>query len=170
MKHLYYVRHGQSRANVERVYAGLLDTPLTDLGVKQAEAAARQAKHLGIGHIISSPLSRAHETAKIIARAIDYPAEEIELSGLLVERNFGSAAGRSWDDTIDLDSLSDAETMNAVAKRARQAYEYIRTLPYDTILVVGHGTFWQKFYMTIYPGTAVTGADEPKNAEMVQLL
>lgn len=170
MKHLYFVRHGQSQANVDRVFAGQFDTQLTALGIKQAKIAALKAKGLQIDHIISSPLSRAHDTAKIIAGAIGYPMDKIELNSLLMERGYGSAVGLPWDTDIDLDGFADIETMDSVAERAHLAYNHIRILPYDTILVVGHGTFWQKFYAAIHPGKVVTGADEPDNAEISRLI
>lgn len=168
MKHLYFVRHGQSQANVDRIFAGQSNTPLTALGRHQAEVAAQEIKDLGIDHMISSPLSRTHETARIIAAVIAYPEEKIEISNLLLERSYGSATGLSWD--TDLDGFIDVETMDLVAERARLAYEHILSLPYEEILVVGHGTFWQKLYMTIHPGSVVTDADEPANAEVSKLL
>jgi probable phosphoglycerate mutase len=171
MKRLYFVRHGQSQANVDRVFAGQSDTPLTSLGRQQAEQAGSQAKILGIDHIISSPLSRAHDTAKIIAGIIGYPVGAIELNRLLMERGFGSATGQSWDIEGDVaDRFANVETMDSVAARASLAYQYIRQLPYETILVVGHGTFWQKFYLAIHPDSVVTAADEPANAEISRLL
>jgi probable phosphoglycerate mutase len=170
MKRLYFVRHGQSQANVDRVFAGQMDTPLTKLGREQAELAASQAKGLGIDHIISSPLSRALDTAKIIAAVIGYPADKIETNELLMERYFGPFVGQSWDIDLDLDGFAGVETMDAVAERAHSALQYIQTLPYNTILVVGHGTFWQKFYTAIHPGKIVGGADEPANAEISKLI
>lgn len=170
MKHLYFVRHGQSQANVDRVFAGQADTPLTPLGRQQAKEAAKKAKGLQIDHIVSSPLSRAHDTAKIIAETIGYPLDKIELNSLLVERNFGSFAGQSWDIDLDLDGFADVETMDSLAERAHLAYKHLLSLPYDTILVVGHGTFWQKFYMAIHVGKVVSDADEPHNAEISKLV
>ena len=172
MKHLYFVRHGQAQANVDRVFAGHVDTPLTTKGREQAKEAGRNVKALGvrIDHIISSPLSRTYDTAKIISEAIGYPVDKIELNNLLMERNFGPAAGMSWDTDLDLDGIVDVETMNSVGERAHLAYKHILTLPYDTVLVIGHGTFWQKFYTAIHPNQKVTAADEPDNAEISKLV
>ena len=39
MKHLYMMRHGQTLFNVRRRIQGSCDSPLTELGIKQAEAA-----------------------------------------------------------------------------------------------------------------------------------
>lgn len=168
MKRLYYCRHGESQANVDRVHAGWIDTPLTALGRQQAEITGEAARGLGIDYIISSPLSRTRDTAQAIARSIGYPESSIEYLDLLVERGFGSAAGLSWD--IDISEITDVETMEALGDRARLAYEYLKTLPYDTVLVVGHGTFWQKLQTTIHPDSVVSYVDEPANAQIVQLI
>jgi probable phosphoglycerate mutase len=168
VRQLYFVRHGQSQANVDRVYAGQLDTPLTLLGREQAVIAGEAARELSIDHIISSPLSRTRDTALIIAETIDYPKDSIEYLDLLVEQGYGSAVGLSWDE--DISGYDDIETMESLAERAHMAYEYLKTLPQDVVLVVGHGTFWQKLYTTIHPDTVVSSKDEPANAQIVQLI
>lgn len=75
---IYFVRHGQSQANVDNVFAGpRLSAPLTTIGKKQAEAAGQRIldEKLRIGRIITSPIERAHETAQFIARTIGYGSE-----------------------------------------------------------------------------------------------
>ena len=59
-------RHGQTVWNVENKICGVTDSPLTDLGRSQARALGRQLADNGHGitHILCSPLSRAHETAR----------------------------------------------------------------------------------------------------------
>ncbi|HET7320491.1 MAG TPA: histidine phosphatase family protein [Candidatus Saccharimonadales bacterium] len=168
MKHLYFVRHGQSQANVDRVFAGHNNTPLTELGKKQAEAAGEHAKSLHINHIIASPIKRAHDTALIIAKKIGLPETNIEFNNLLMERSYGSAVGLTWDTNID--GFTDIETMDSVAERAHLALRHILALPYETILVVSHGTFWQKLYMETHPHEVVGDADEPDNAEISKLI
>lgn len=168
MKQLYFVRHGQSQANVDRVFAGQADTPLTAEGREEAKGVIEQLRPLNIDHIIASPLSRTYDTAKIIAEGIGYPLENIELNELLMERSFGSAVGLSWDD--DISDFPDIELMESVGKRAKQAYDYIAALSYDKVLVVGHGTFWQEFYMVAHPDQVVGDADEPGNAEVSRIV
>jgi probable phosphoglycerate mutase len=140
MKHLYFVRHGESEWNVQRIYAGTSETPLTALGRQQATAAGEALKkqNIQIDHIISSPLSRAHDTAKLIAKQIDFPAKRIELNSLFIERNFGSLEGKSWD--LNVDGFVDVETADNILERARLALEFLESLPYDDILVVAHGS------------------------------
>lgn len=95
MKRLYFIRHGQSVLNLEETYAGQLDTPLTDYGREQAKIAGMETALIGIDIIISSPLSRAYETAQIVAREIGYPEHDIITYDLLKERSLGSLQGKS---------------------------------------------------------------------------
>jgi probable phosphoglycerate mutase len=104
---LYVVRHGQSRGNVARDAAdeaGLheididvrdVDVPLSDLGVRQAEAAGQWFAALEPDKrpelILSSPYVRARQTAEIICRSgalADGPARTI-VDERLREREFG---------------------------------------------------------------------------------
>lgn len=63
---LYFVRHGQTPANVNHLFAGATDVPLDDLGKRQAEQVAERFRHFEIDAIMSSPLQRAHYTAQQI--------------------------------------------------------------------------------------------------------
>src|SRR5438094_3764353 len=113
MKQLYFVRHGQSKANVDRVFAGQSDTPLTVEGRNQAKAAGKAARGLGIDHIITSPLGRAHDTALLIALEIGFRVDKIELNSLLMERSYGSAEGTPWETDLDIDGIVDVETIDS---------------------------------------------------------
>lgn len=58
---LILVRHGQTAVNAEGRLQGRIDAPLTDLGHRQAAAAATAV--VGAGRVVTSPLRRARETA-----------------------------------------------------------------------------------------------------------
>lgn len=178
MKHLYFVRHGLSEMNKLGIFSGRTETPLAKEGQEQARQAGEQAKSLRIDHIISSPMSRAHETAQIIARTIGYPEDRIELNSLLVERHFGVLEGTAYDPLIDLDSdgIVDAELFDELKDRMRLAYEHIASLPYDNILVVSHGSSGRMLRHIaspdipfLYPNTADHLRHKMKNATIVEL-
>jgi len=57
------IRHGQSIGNLKRIYLGHTDLGLSELGVEQAEKAARYFKDEKISAIYSSDLKRAYNTA-----------------------------------------------------------------------------------------------------------
>lgn len=65
---LYFVRHGQTPANVNHQFAGSTDIPLDDLGKRQAEQVGERFRYFDIDAIMSSPLQRAHYTAQQIGK------------------------------------------------------------------------------------------------------
>ena len=67
MTTLYLVRHGQSESNEQGICTGQADFPLTELGRKQARKAAEYLANERIDAAYASNLSRALETAEIIA-------------------------------------------------------------------------------------------------------
>src|SRR4028118_821913 len=65
---LILVRHGESEWNRTGRYQGQADAPLSDLGLRQADALANRLQHEHIDAIYTSPLQRARKTAEAIAR------------------------------------------------------------------------------------------------------
>lgn len=94
MKHLYFVRHGQTVWNVEDKICGMTDSPLTQKGREQAKEAAELLLkgNYRIDEILYSPLSRARDTALIISEVTGIPAREEKR---LKEQNFGKWEGTS---------------------------------------------------------------------------
>lgn len=70
--HVYYVRHGENRANLTRELSHrVVDHPLTPRGVEQAFAVARYLGGLmPDGPVYCSPLLRARQTAAPIAERV----------------------------------------------------------------------------------------------------
>ena len=78
---LLLIRHGQSEWNAVKRWQGIADSPLTDLGRRQAQAIGRSlASDDGVEFsvVASSDLSRASETATIIAGELGL-ARDLEL-------------------------------------------------------------------------------------------
>ena len=76
---LYVIRHGENPANISRDFSyRLVDFPLTDKGVRQAEETAAYFRHRTVHAIYSSPLKRAHQTAEIIAAPLGLPVALVE--------------------------------------------------------------------------------------------
>ncbi|MCW1982727.1 broad specificity phosphatase PhoE [Xanthomonas arboricola] len=93
---LYFVRHGESLANEQNYFAGSQNSPLTRLGRRQAQQAARyvQQRALHFDQVHVSTLERAQATAAIILHDVA-PMPEVVSSAALVERNFGIFAGKN---------------------------------------------------------------------------
>ena len=71
MTDLYFIRHGQSVANLTEVFAGATDSPLTDLGRKQAEATAEFFQNITPDIVYASPLLRAFDTGLAVSKKFD---------------------------------------------------------------------------------------------------
>ncbi|MDP9251443.1 MAG: histidine phosphatase family protein, partial [Chloroflexota bacterium] len=82
----YFVRHGESEANVARRFAGRTDSPLTERGRQQARAVAEALVSERFDRVISSPLSRCRDTALVIAQRQQLP---VDLEPDLVEIDVG---------------------------------------------------------------------------------
>ena len=68
------IRHGQSQANAQNIFAGHSDFDLTEFGKSQASLAAEYLyKHEKIDKIYSSDLLRAYHTACPVAEAFGLP-------------------------------------------------------------------------------------------------
>lgn len=92
MNRVYWVRHGENRANLTREFSyKKVDYPLTPRGVLQAEQAAAYFAGKPIRAVYSSPLLRARQTAEIIAAPLSLPVEVLEE---LREINVGDLEGR----------------------------------------------------------------------------
>lgn len=60
---LYFVRHGQSEGNLQDLFCGHTDAPLTDLGRRQARGVASYFDSIHVDAIYASDLIRAYDTA-----------------------------------------------------------------------------------------------------------
>lgn len=66
MTKLYITRHGETEWNDKGLMQGWQNSPLTELGKKQALWLGERIKDLEIDVIYSSPLGRAYNTAELI--------------------------------------------------------------------------------------------------------
>jgi len=145
IKHFYYIRHGQSTANQQGVYGGSLPhIPLTELGIKQAEAAAKLMSAWGINRIIASDLDRAQHTARIIADGIKLDRQLIVTQPLLREENTGRMTGTPdvgfpvYLEYAASGVDANAETPADVAIRVQKFLTTLDQYDGETLLVVSH--------------------------------
>ena len=107
---LYFARHGQTQANVEKRFSGNKDTPLTPLGLEQAAQVGHILKReLGGApgyQFLSSPLARAVATMKIARQAMGLPAEGFATDNRLKEINLGV-----WDQLTDEEARALSPTL-----------------------------------------------------------
>ncbi|MCU1551078.1 MAG: histidine phosphatase family protein [Glaciihabitans sp.] len=142
MTSLYLVRHGETDWNAQRRIQGSTDIPLNEMGWLQAETTGRLLARREWDGVFTSPLSRAYDTASVIAREIGMPAPKV-VDGI-VERNYGAAEGLDWNE-IEAQFPGDApvpgrETHAEVAARAIPALiSLAKANPSTSLVVVSHG-------------------------------
>ncbi len=107
MIHLILLRHGESEINVRnrsgRLFCGQTDTPLTDLGRRQAVEAGRLLAARGdltIRYAISSALQRARETMALVLGELPPDIVRLPAEADLNERGLGLFEGRSQEDVF----------------------------------------------------------------------
>ena len=142
MTYLYLVRHGETDWNRAKKIQGSTDIALNDTGREQARATGRLLSRRHWHGVISSPLSRAAETARIIADELALPAPV--LIDALVERNYGEAEGLTGQELLERFPGDEAgrgrEPRSAVAARVIPALLTVAERnPGRSIIVVSHG-------------------------------
>ena len=150
---IYLVRHGQTEFNRERRIQGRVDSPLTELGIRQAKAVGRLLRDLirepAGWRIVSSPLGRARATAGIIAATLG--GLPVELEPRIQEMSWGSFDGRlraeieaEHPETFGktgwaFDALTDGESYEAVAAPVADWLASLPPEPERRIVAVSHG-------------------------------
>jgi broad specificity phosphatase PhoE len=93
---LYFLRHGESQGNQDGVIQGRNHSHLTENGREQARAAGAWFRGRSIDVILTSPLTRAEETARIIAEVAGIAA--VEIAEELMELDTGMFSGLSFEE------------------------------------------------------------------------
>ncbi|MFC4004347.1 bifunctional RNase H/acid phosphatase [Prauserella oleivorans] len=153
---LLLLRHGQTEMSVDRRYSGAGDVSLTEQGRWQAQAAAKRLAGLdGLGAeplpVVSSPLTRAVQTAQAVADALGSRVETLQT---LRETDFGEWEGLTFGEAARRDPdvhrqwMSDTsvpppggESFDQVHRRVAQAMDQLcERYGGRTIVVVSHVT------------------------------
>ncbi|KFF59619.1 hypothetical protein JF66_10045 [Cryobacterium sp. MLB-32] len=158
------VRHGQTEWNRQQRIQGSTDIPLNSIGRAQAaEAGVRLREHTW-DRVVSSPLARAEETARIIAGELGLPLPQVD--DAMTERHHGEMEGLTFTERQarfpDGVPVAGLETRQQVLDRvlpalARLAERYEG----ESILVISHGgiigTLLRHF----------TAGDRPRHNEII---
>lgn len=98
---LLLLRHGQTELSVQRRYSGRGNPALTEVGRRQADAAARYlAQRGGISAVFASPLQRAYDTAARAAKALGL---DVTVDDDLIETDFGAWEGLTFGEAAERD-------------------------------------------------------------------
>lgn len=149
MIRLLVARHGQTSWNSEGRYTGTADLDLNETGVRQAESLADRLASHKIEAMVSSPMKRALQTAKIISRTI--PCEILVIPEF-AERSMGVFEGltsdeartrfpKLWRHAITQQMCvtpPGGETIVEVGRRVRQGLKRLAQRHRGTVILVTH--------------------------------
>jgi alpha-ribazole phosphatase len=147
---LWLVRHGQTQANVDGLYSGISEIPLTEQGVAQAVAVGNMLGQVAFEKVLCSELGRAQHTTQLILQQRQIP---VVTEARLNEMNFGDWEMRHHRDLQRLDAENYAawcnDWQNVIPKNgegfqifSQRVSEFAKALSSQTeaenILIVSH--------------------------------
>ena len=150
MVNIILIRHGETDWNTEQVFRGRIDVALNQVGLSQAEAVGLSLKDRTIDALYSSPLKRAFETAKMLAKGRNL--EIISEEGF-IDINFGLWQGiphqkvkedfknlyAQWISDPHKVTFPEGESLEEVKDRSQKALEtIIRSNPGKTVGIGSH--------------------------------
>lgn len=135
-----FVRHGETEWNRQRRIQGLTDVPLNDAGREQARALGRELAAGSWNVLVSSPLTRAVETADLMNAEIGTPVRGRD--DALIERGYGRAEGLAVDEVNELwpdGAFPGSESLIHLADRGRSAVLDLLDRYDGNLILVSHG-------------------------------
>jgi broad specificity phosphatase PhoE len=163
---LYFVRHGESTANVEWIFSNTgFKHPLTENGITQVHALSRSLSELKVKRIYTSPVLRAVQTAEILVQGLDAPLQTVEA---LREWDVGVYEGTSdpegwalhsqvqvqWFNHQEYDArMPGGESFNEIQARFIPFIQELVVKEKDTdrnFILVGHGGLYMAMLPVIF--------------------
>lgn len=191
MKRVFFIRHGQSEANIN--YDLLFekeekDIPLTNQGLIDAANAAISLKaqldglliELKDATVLVSPWRRTMQTVMTIVNALGFLNINAPIPTPLITEHYMNLVGHkdNWQKFLDYKAsgwnvpnfmdvqYEGGESLRGLFNRANIFVEQLRNMPDQTIIVVGHGKFI-KMCMDIIDGKEPSDVGHPKNGEVI---
>jgi len=165
------LRHGQTDWNIDFRLQGITDIPLNTTGIQQAQTAAAAIPISYWNFVASSPLSRALETARIVASRIEIP--EVVIEQLLLERSFGKAEGMThgeWKENFPDGIPPEGETLDELRLRANDLLAHLLNQYRGTrVLAVSHGAMIRKLVRVVSRGQLPEAGERFENTSLTIL-
>ena len=151
---LYFVRHGETDVNsgIQQANTAQFDEPLNTAGIVQAERLADQLRNTTFDAIISSPLERTIQTAKIINQFHNLEIQMDDAWRELKTSNYLDAP--SWHNAFDFNNNEVVEGIEPIRDffgRIYMALDNLKTAygEDECALVVSSGGVHQAVYAYI---------------------
>ena len=137
---IYIIRHGKTELNKAKVLQGRSNFPLNEEGIRQAREAAELLGDVSFSRVFSSPLTRAVQTAEILAPHIKPVIDE-----RLIEMDYGPYEGADlthlppeiltfFSDFVHNPAPDGMEQLSSVVERAGAFLEDIRQISGDILI------------------------------------
>jgi len=134
---IFVVRHGETKANEKGIEAGPLEYPLAKKGIKEVKFIAQTLSHAKVKSVYSSPVLRAVQTAKILARPRKLKVKTLEeLTEAKIKPEFVGKKGRHH---ILTNPEVYSETNRDLLERSYKAIEIIKGQSRGNAILVSHG-------------------------------
>jgi broad specificity phosphatase PhoE len=150
---IYFVRHGETDLNRRHIHQSD-QTPLNELGQRQAEVVAKVIANFKPTHLLTSPLARTVQTAKIITRTIglkavfmDSVVELVRPQGVIGFSHYGFKSlwfvfNWFFNKNPSYWQKTGGESRDSFFRRINQAKDELEALPKDAVvIVVSHSIF-----------------------------
>ena len=150
------IRHGQTDWNNKKLIQGHTDNQLNVVGLQQATLTAKYLVNNTYkwDMLVSSPLTRAKQTGKIIHKELKLN-NEILLKAGLMERDFGEAEGKeisTWWPKVKKGEVSGCETDISIQERSMsEINNLLKEFPDKNILVTAHSQSIKAILSSIDP-------------------
>lgn len=163
------LRHGQTDWNIDFRLQGVTDIPLNETGIAQARDAAAVIDPVDWDLILTSPLSRARDTAQIVAEVNGLGEALVET--LLLERSFGEAEGLGHEEWkakyADTNMVPGGESLSDLEARANQLLDKLASdHAGKRVLAVSHGALIRKLLRIVSAGEFPRDGERLGNASM----
>ena len=149
---LIVIRNTEAPSNVNYIVGGRSEESLTERGIKQAEELRKKLEQMNYDVIITSPVNRSVETAKII----NYKNIPIIKDERITERDPGDFLLKDrnlvnkteWNSMKELRTKDNVETLLSLINRTTAFIKEIRKKYEDkTVLVVTHNSICRALWM-----------------------
>ena len=153
-----FVRHGETDWNKQKRLQGITDIPLNETGFEQAKIVASYLQDKQFEAVFTSPLSRAQQTAQVIAEVCNLP---LTVLNHFTERSFGQAEGMTGEEiraNFTGGQYPDEEPIDDFIERIVNGLERVKTnSQYKKVLIVAHGAVINRLLSIYSNGKIGTG-------------
>ncbi len=168
MPQLFFIRHGQTEANVKGILTGRLETSLTQKGIDDAVALSEELTE-DFDYYYCSPLTRTHQTLKAIKGDVEFIVDD-----RITEVSSGDWQGKLKSELPEREydlykkgllNPPNGESLQDVDKRIKSFLNdmFSKYKQDEKILVVTHNAFMRNLKRMFIDKDKVA---EPKNLEI----